>query len=215
MARRPSNRKRNVWAVGLLEVGPGDRVLEIGFGPGLAIRELSRLATRGCVCGIDHSAEMVRQARRRNARAVRAGVLNTTPQLGSVPGSAVVGAVLQVLLAASLREEALAHAGGLPPHVQQSFIDGFTQAAHSGFQVGTGQTGAQLPSGLPPHVAAQIQQLAHDVFVNGYLTALRRTVLVAVAVVFVAALACLFVAGRVSLGSEASQRRSLQHAADS
>jgi ubiquinone/menaquinone biosynthesis C-methylase UbiE len=73
MALRLSNRKRNVWAVGLLGVEPTDRVLEIGFGPGLAIRELSRRATHGLVCGVDHSEVMVRQAARRNADAVRAG----------------------------------------------------------------------------------------------------------------------------------------------
>ncbi len=73
MALRPSNRKRNTWAVGLLGVGPSDRILEIGFGPGIAIRELSRRATHGLVCGVDHSAIMVRQATRRNAAAVRAG----------------------------------------------------------------------------------------------------------------------------------------------
>jgi SAM-dependent methyltransferase len=73
MALRSSNRQRNVWAVGLLGVAPTDRVLEIGFGPGIAIRELSRRATHGLVCGVDHSAVMVRQATRRNAEAVRAG----------------------------------------------------------------------------------------------------------------------------------------------
>jgi SAM-dependent methyltransferase len=73
MALRSSNRKRNVWAVGLLGVEPTDRVLEIGFGPGIAIRELSRRATHGLVCGVDHSDVMVRQATRRNADAVRAG----------------------------------------------------------------------------------------------------------------------------------------------
>ena len=73
MALRSSNRQRNVWAVGLLGVEPTDRVLEIGFGPGLAIRELSRRATQGLVCGVDHSAVMVLQATRRNAAAVRAG----------------------------------------------------------------------------------------------------------------------------------------------
>ena len=73
MALRSSNRQRNVWAVGLLGVEPTDRVLEIGFGPGLAIRELSRRATHGLVYGVDHSAVMVRQATRRNAAAVRAG----------------------------------------------------------------------------------------------------------------------------------------------
>lgn len=73
MALRSSNRKRNVWAVGLLGVEPTDRVLEIGFGPGIAIRELSRRATHGLVCGVDHSEVMVRQATKRNRDAVRAG----------------------------------------------------------------------------------------------------------------------------------------------
>jgi SAM-dependent methyltransferase len=73
MALRSSNRKRNIWAVGLLGVEPTDRVLEIGFGPGIAIRKLSRRAPHGLVCGVDHSAVMVRQATRRNAAAVRAG----------------------------------------------------------------------------------------------------------------------------------------------
>jgi len=73
MALRSSNRQRNVWAVGLLGVEPSDHVLEIGFGPGIAIRELSRRATHGFVCGVDHSEVMVRQATRRNADAIRAG----------------------------------------------------------------------------------------------------------------------------------------------
>ncbi|MEW1845542.1 class I SAM-dependent methyltransferase [Nonomuraea angiospora] len=71
-AHRPSNRRRNSWAVSLLDVRPTDRVLEIGFGPGIAIAEFARRATRGHVFGIDHSQAMVRQATRRNAAAVRA-----------------------------------------------------------------------------------------------------------------------------------------------
>ena len=62
MALRSSNRQRNVWAVGLLGVEPIDHVLEIGFGRGIAIRALSRRATHGLVCGVDHSAVMLRQA---------------------------------------------------------------------------------------------------------------------------------------------------------
>ena len=73
MALRSSNRRRNTWAVDLLDVRPTDRVLEIGFGPGIAIRELSRRATQGYVCGLDHSEEMLRQAKKRNRQAVRAG----------------------------------------------------------------------------------------------------------------------------------------------
>ena len=72
-AHRSSNRRRNRWVVALLDVRPTDRVLEVGFGPGVAIAELAGFATEGHVVGIDHSAVMVRQARRRNAVAIRAG----------------------------------------------------------------------------------------------------------------------------------------------
>jgi len=82
MGSRASNRERNRWAVSLLDIQPSDRVLEIGFGPGLAIRELARLAAEGYVCGIDHSEVMVRQASRRNAQALSSGRVHL--RLGSV-----------------------------------------------------------------------------------------------------------------------------------
>jgi SAM-dependent methyltransferase len=72
MAHRPSNRQRSGWVVSLLAVQPADQVLEIGFGPGLAVAELAR-AGAGHVSGIDHSGVMLRQASRRNAAAIRAG----------------------------------------------------------------------------------------------------------------------------------------------
>jgi SAM-dependent methyltransferase len=72
MAHRPSNRQRSGWAVSLLGVRPADRVLEIGFGPGLAVAALVR-AGAGHVYGIDHSDVMLRQASRRNRAAIRAG----------------------------------------------------------------------------------------------------------------------------------------------
>ncbi len=73
MALRSSNRRRNAWAVSLLDVQRRDRVLEIGFGPGLAIRAMSGIAVDGYVCGLDHSDQMLRQATRRNAAAIAAG----------------------------------------------------------------------------------------------------------------------------------------------
>jgi SAM-dependent methyltransferase len=74
MAHRWSNRRRNSWVVSLLDVQPSDRVLEIGFGPGLAIADLSRrVGDSGHVYGIDHSDVMLRQATRRNASAIAAG----------------------------------------------------------------------------------------------------------------------------------------------
>jgi trans-aconitate methyltransferase len=73
MATRRSNQQRNLWTIGLLDVQPAHRVLDIGCGPGFALSHLSRRATQGEVTGLDHSATMLAQARRRNARAVREG----------------------------------------------------------------------------------------------------------------------------------------------
>lgn len=72
MAHRPSNRQRSGWVVSLLGVWPADQVLEIGFGPGVAIAQLVR-AGAGHVYGLDHSGVMLRQASRRNAAAIQAG----------------------------------------------------------------------------------------------------------------------------------------------
>jgi ubiquinone/menaquinone biosynthesis C-methylase UbiE len=73
MSRRSSNVARNRWAVELLDVQPTDRVIELGCGPGVAIAALATRAIRGLVVGVDHSSVMIRQARRRNRAAVRAG----------------------------------------------------------------------------------------------------------------------------------------------
>ncbi len=89
MRVRPSNRERNMRTVDLLCIRPEDRVLEVGFGPGLAVRRAAELATRGKIVGIDHSPLMLRQALRRNAGAVHAGrvelVLGSAERLPSFP----------------------------------------------------------------------------------------------------------------------------------
>jgi hypothetical protein len=70
-------------------------------------------------------------------------------------------------------------------------------AAKAGLQVGRGQSGgAQLPAGLPAQVSQILTQLSHDVFVNAFLVAYKPTVYLAVVVLLVASLSCLFVAGR-------------------
>jgi len=73
MAHRSSNRRRNAWVVSLLDVARTDRVLEVGFGPGIAIGEATARASDGLVCGVDHSEVMLRRARRHNADVIRAG----------------------------------------------------------------------------------------------------------------------------------------------
>jgi len=61
------------WTVSLLNIEPEDRVLEIGFGPGVSTQFAAEKAHKGVVAGIDHSETMVQAARRRNAAAIRAG----------------------------------------------------------------------------------------------------------------------------------------------
>jgi SAM-dependent methyltransferase len=73
MARTPSNLERIRWTLSLLDVKPGDRVLEVGYGPGIAIELMSKVVSDGFIVGVDHSEVMLRQARKRNARAIRDG----------------------------------------------------------------------------------------------------------------------------------------------
>src|SRR6266700_2063375 len=124
------------------------------------------------------------------------GVLNTTRQLGAAIGSAVVGALLQTQLATALHNQAVAHAGEVPVAFRDRFIAIFSSVSSNGFQIGTGQTGASLPSGLPPAVAAQLSRIAHDVFVSAYIDALKSTLVVPVLFLAFTALTTLLIKRR-------------------
>jgi SAM-dependent methyltransferase len=80
MAR--TNADCGAWVADLLEVIANDHVLKVGFGPGVVIERLAKLAAAGHVAGIDQSREMVEQARARNATAVQSGLVEL--RLGSV-----------------------------------------------------------------------------------------------------------------------------------
>ena len=71
MARE--NRRRNLWALSLLDLHATDRVLEIGFGPGWAIQQVSRIVRGGLVAGVDRSTTMLKQAQTRNRAGIKAG----------------------------------------------------------------------------------------------------------------------------------------------
>ena len=60
MAR--ANRDAAAQVVEVLDVRPDDKVLEVGFGPGVAIQMLLHRVPAGSVAGVDQSQEMVRQA---------------------------------------------------------------------------------------------------------------------------------------------------------
>jgi len=82
------NRERSEWVLSQLDVASGDRVLEIGFGPGM---DIARAAANGAaVAGIDPSDVMIRQASRRNADAIRAGRVDL--RRGAMPDLPFAGA---------------------------------------------------------------------------------------------------------------------------
>ncbi len=118
-----------------------------------------------------------------------AGVNNTLRQVGSVVGSAAVGALLQNQLASTLRDEAAKRSGALPVDARTRFVEGFAASAKGGIQVGPSQAAA--PRGVPSVVAAKIQQVGLEVFQHGYVRAMHATLILPIAAAFVAAALCL------------------------
>lgn len=90
MALRSSNRRRSLWTVDQLSLQPGNRVLEVGFGPGLALAHAAaHVGAQGQVVGVDASEVMLAHASRRNAAfigegrmALRLGSVEALPDLG-------------------------------------------------------------------------------------------------------------------------------------
>jgi hypothetical protein len=118
---------------------------------------------------------------------VASGVINTMQELGTVVASAVVGAFLQNRLATALHDQAVAASGKLPAEYRQSFIDGFANAAHKGFEVGAGQSGVSL------HLPAQVQAIAHYVFTHAFVDAMRPTLILPMVIIAIAAAGTFFV----------------------
>ncbi len=117
------------------------------------------------------------------------GVLNTARQVGSVIGTAAVGALLQNRLVSSLTSQATAASAALPAQARGPFVSGFRQAATSGL-IGA-PTGSAAPAGTSPGLAAQLRRLGAEVFSQGYVHAMRWTMVLPIAIVVLAAASCL------------------------
>lgn len=67
------NYELNTWAIELLDIQSNDSILEVGFGMGLAVRDMARLVTDGFISGLDCSELMVTQAKKLNKEGIASG----------------------------------------------------------------------------------------------------------------------------------------------
>lgn len=138
---------------------------------------------------------------------VASGVLNTLQELGAVVASAAIGALLQNRLATGLHDQAVSYSGQLPAAFRARFVQGFSQAASNGLEVGRGQTGGsvQLPPSVPAQVAHQVEQIAQAVFTHAFVNAMRPTMVLPIVIVLAAAISCFAVRNRGGLAAHASE----------
>jgi len=91
MTYRPSNRYRNNWTVDLMDVQSGDKIIDIGCGPGLALEFCLDRIGDGHVVGLDHSQTMLDLAQARNLKAIKDGrlelILGSLEDLSVADGS--------------------------------------------------------------------------------------------------------------------------------
>jgi EmrB/QacA subfamily drug resistance transporter len=106
------------------------------------------------------------------------GVFNTTRQVGTVIGTAGVGALLQNRLVAGFTSQVHQRAAQLPPAAQHKLLAGFQAAAKSGL------------TGGPSRHAGGLQAA---IFTHGFVDAMRPTMLVPIAFLFAGAACCLFI----------------------
>jgi MFS family permease len=159
-----------------LHLLPG--ILVAGLGMGLTFAPLQTVAMRNIEPRMAGAAS---------------GLINTTRQLGSVIGSAAVGALLQNQLASKLSESAKAHAAALPPQFRDRFTAGFSHASGSGLEVGAGQNGVNLGAQVPE----AIRKVATDTFHEGFTNAMHASLILPIAILALAALSCLAVKRRI------------------
>ncbi len=89
--------ERLVWAVRTLAVEPGDRLLEIGCGRGVAVSLVCEKLDGGTIAAIDRSPKMIEAATRRNVEHVAAGVASF--QSASLDRVALDGALFDKIFA--------------------------------------------------------------------------------------------------------------------
>ncbi|WP_460406793.1 MFS transporter [Actinophytocola sediminis] len=117
------------------------------------------------------------------------GVFNTSRQVGGVLGSAAVGMLLQVGIAYSVPEAAMAYAERLPPRYREEFVQRITDAANTASQFDA--TTPPVPSNLDPDVAEIVERIVTDVFHSGFTSAAKASLVLPIAVLLLGVIAAL------------------------
>jgi EmrB/QacA subfamily drug resistance transporter len=106
------------------------------------------------------------------------GVFNTSRQVGTVIGTAGVGALLQNRLIAGFTSQVQVRAANLPLPARDKLVAGFQSAAKGGLEVGSG---------------ARTTGLAGQIFTHGFVDAMRPTILVPILFLIAGAASCVFI----------------------
>jgi EmrB/QacA subfamily drug resistance transporter len=188
-----------VYAIGIAGVAAVSSVLatSLTFAPVLLVAGLGMGAIFAPL------ATMAMRAAPPHLAGAASGVLNTGRQLGGALGAAITGAVLAAQLATAMQTRARADARLLPAAARPAFVHGFFSASRSGLQLGRGQSAASVPPGTPAQLVPQLRRLIHDVFTHGYITAMRPTLAISVAMLLAGAVACLLLRRRPAAATDA------------
>ena len=128
------------------------------------------------------------------------GVFNTTRQVGTVIGTAGVGALLQNRLAAGFTHQIQQLGGHLPAAARGKLLAGFQAAAKGGLITGSGH---------------RTTALASEIYTHGFVQAIRPTVVVPILFLLAGAICCAFVSQQPAQADEALGLVSEQSAAAS
>jgi EmrB/QacA subfamily drug resistance transporter len=123
------------------------------------------------------------------------GLINTTRQLGSVIGSAAVGALLSAQLSDKMPAAATTASQSLPAEFRQQFVDALKKLAADGSEV-AGTSTISLPPGIPAQARQTVMAAGKAAFDNGFTNAMRPTLVLPIAVMGLAALSVLLVKTR-------------------
>jgi EmrB/QacA subfamily drug resistance transporter len=113
------------------------------------------------------------------------GVFNTTRQVGTVIGTAGVGALLQNRLIAAFTDQAQQRAAHLPAAARDRLIAGFQSAAKGGLEVGSGH---------------KITGLGGEIFSHGYVQAMRPSIVIPLLFLLAGAFSCVFIRQQPTAG---------------